>query len=165
MGKEFVVELFAAANYNDPAVWQDVIGCVPSPDSQVRRELHPVRVIVSGAAMDSGDGEGGGGKEADFAVAGVVATGLDEGAVGVDGAGGAPDVRPDGEGTEGVGGGVVEDGVGGAVELDGFVIAAAGFSGGEGEVGGAEVCPVEDDDLVVVEELHVHGGDADGFLE
>lgn len=94
MGKEFVIELFAAANYDDAAIRQDVIGGVPSADFQVGREFHPVG-IVAVAAVYGGVGSGGGSEEADFAVAGVVAAGLDEGAVRVDGAGGAPDVGLD----------------------------------------------------------------------
>lgn len=52
----------------------------------------------------------------------------------------------------------------GAVDVDDLVVVSA-FAGGEGEVGEAEVGAVKDDELVVVEELHVHGGDANGFLE
>lgn len=36
---------------------------------------------------------------------------------------------------------------------------------GESEVGRAEIGAVEDDDTVIVEELHVHSDDAYGFLE
>ena len=37
--------------------------------------------------------------------------------------------------------------------------------GGEGQVGESKVGAVEDDDAVVVEELHVHGDNADVFVE
>lgn len=57
------------------------------------------------------------GEGAEFCVAVVEATGLEEGAGGGEGAGGAPSVGAEGEGAERVGGEVVEDGVGGAVEF------------------------------------------------
>jgi len=41
----------------------------------------------------------------------------------------------------------------------------AAAAAGEGEIGEAEVGAVEDDDGVGVEELHVHGDNADGFVE
>lgn len=72
----------------------------------------------------------------------------------------------DGEWTEGVLAYVVEDGVGGAVSLQGGVIGVlAALAAWEGDVGGPKVGAVEHDYLVVVEELHVHGGDADGGLQ
>lgn len=66
---------------------------------------------------------------------------------------------------------VVEDGVGGAVfgphPHGGLVVVVveAALAVGEGEVGVAEVGALKHDDLVVVEDLHVHGRDAYAFLE
>ena len=100
-----------------------------------------------------------------FALAVVVAAGLDEGAVGDGAAGGTPDVGLDEEGAEGVGCDVVFDGVSGAVcfeNLFGEIVATRAV--GESEVGGAEVGAVKDDETVIVEELHVHGDDAYGLV-
>lgn len=47
-----------------------------------------------------------------------------------------------------------------AVNVKGLVVIAA-FAVGKGEIRRAEVGSVKDDDFVVVEKLHVHGGDAD----
>lgn len=66
---------------------------------------------------------------------------------------------------EGVGSDVVEDGVGGAIFGFDVLVVVAALAGGEREVGEAEIGAVEHDDLVVLEDLHVHGGDANAFLE
>lgn len=56
--------------------------------------------------------------------------------------------------------------MGGAIFDEGGVAGVvAARAVGEGEVGGAEIGTVEDDEVVVVKELHVHGGDADAFVE
>lgn len=65
---------------------------------------------------------------------------------------------------EGVGSDVVEDGVGGAIFGFDVLVVVAALAGGEREVGEAEIGAVEHDDLVVLEDLHVHGGDADAFF-
>ena len=55
------------------------------------------------------------GERADHVIAFVVSTGLDKGTAGVEGAGGAPGVGYDVEGTESVGNNVVDDRVSSAV--------------------------------------------------
>lgn len=56
--------------------------------------------------------------------------------------------------------------MGGAVGGEGpVVLILPAAAAGEGDVGGTKVGAVEDDDAVVVEELHVHGRDADAGLE
>lgn len=77
-----------------------------------------------------------------------------------DGAGGAPGVGLDREGTECVGSDVVQDRMGGAIWLLNVVVCPALAVLREGDVGGAKVGAVKHDDLVVVHNLHVHGGDA-----
>jgi len=137
--------------------------------------LAPVReFLVGGVPAAGGEAVGeflpvaGGAREefshSSFAV--VEAAGLNERAVGGDGGGGAPYVGLDEAGAEGVGGDVVFDGVGGAVCFDDlFARVVAAAAAGEGEVGEAEVGAVEDEDGVGVEELHVHGDNADASLE
>lgn len=46
-----------------------------------------------------------------------------------------------------------------AVELEGILVMST-LIAREGDIGGAHIGAVKDDDLVVVEDLHVHGGDA-----
>lgn len=124
-----------------------MIGRVPPPLRESRINFSPIAGIIATGCVDS-----------DGVVAVVVAAGLDEGAVRRDGAGGAPGVGEHREGADGVGGDVVLHGVGGAVHRErGVAWVVAAFPGGEGDVGGAEVRTIEDDDAVGVEELHVHG--------
>jgi len=151
-GEEFVGEGVAATDDDDFARGKDLVGGVPAAVGEVVvAEFAPVAGVVLGA----------GGEGAEGGVAVVEAASLEEGAVGGEGPGGAPGIGAEGEGAEGVVGEVVEDGVGGAVELEGEVAGVeAAAVVGEGDVGGAEVGAVEDDDLVVVHDLHVHGGDA-----
>ncbi|CAL9063442.1 unnamed protein product, partial [Musa banksii] len=105
-------------------------------------------------------------KVSDGALAIVRAAGLDQAAVGGDGAGGAPGVGEDGERADGVGGHVVLGGVGGAVDGEGPVAGVVpAAAAGEGDVGGAKVGAVEDDDAVVGQQLHVHRRHADAGLE
>lgn len=152
---ELVAELAAPANDDLPAVGEDVVGGVPAALCKRRVGLPPVAGGVGAGRVGSGSA---------FAV--VVATGLEEGAIGEDGGGGAPGIGEDGEGADGVGSGGVLDGVSSAVEGEGGVVGvAAAPAVGEGDVGGAEVGAVEDEDAVGVEELHVHGGYADVRVE
>lgn len=118
-----------------------MVGGVPSRLRQRRVDFGPVAGVVGAGSVGSGG---------EYAVTG--AAGLEDGTVGEDGGGGAQGVAEDGEGADGVGGDVVLNGVGGAV--DGVVGA---ISGREGDVGGADIGSVEDEDAVGVEELHVHG--------
>jgi len=132
-----------------------VIGGVPSSYCEGIVTLLPLTVLTSFAWREGPY----------FAFAVVVAAGLDEGAVGDGATRGTPDVGLDEEGAEGVGCDVVFDGVSGAVcfeNLFGEIVAARTV--GESEVGKAEVGAVEDDDTVIVEELHVHGDDAYGLV-
>lgn len=48
---------------------------------------------------------------------------------------------------------------------DGIMHIAAAQTRGERDVGGTVIGAVEHDDLVVAQELHVHGGDADACLQ
>lgn len=93
-GEELAGELAAAADDDDSAVREDLVGRVPAADGQVGGLLHPI-------------GEGGGRKETDCAVAALETSGLEEGAVGEESAGGAPGVGEDRERADG-GGGEVE---------------------------------------------------------
>lgn len=70
-----------------------------------------------------------GGEKADTVVAGVVAAGLDEGAVGNEGAGGTPNVGMDKERPKGVGRDVVEKRVGRTIGVEYFVVRAADAGG------------------------------------
>lgn len=155
LGDELIGERGTTADDDDATVGEDLIGGVPAAVGEGDGELDPVALVVVA-----------GGEGAELVMAVVEAAGLEKGAVGDDGGRGAPGVGLDGEGAERVGGEVVEDRVGGAVELEGHiagVVAAATV--GEGDVGGAEVGAVEDDDPVVAHDLHVHGRDADAALK
>lgn len=105
--EELVVELAAAADDDDSAVREELVGGVPAAGGEIGGGFGPVGV---------------GGEETNGVVAVVEATGLEEGGVGEEGAGGTPGVGKDGERMERKGREVEEDGVGGAV-------------GGESEVG------------------------------
>lgn len=147
-GDEFIGEGVASSDDDDSSVGEDLVGGVPARGGEILGEFEPVAEVVLWA----------GGEGAELVVAVVEAAGLEERAVGGEGAGGAPCVGLDGERAESVGGEVVEDGVGGAVEFEGHVTGVeAAAAVGEGDVGWAEVGAVEDDDLVVVHHLHVHG--------
>ena len=153
LGEELVVELAAAADYDYPAVGENVVGGVPPAGKEAFGKLRPVGV--------SSGVEG-----ADDVVSVVEAACLEEAAVGEGGSGGAPRVGEDSEWAEGVGSRVVLGRVGRAVCLEGPVEGVvAAVAGGEGEVGWTEVGAVKDYDSVVGEELHVHGGYSDAFLE
>lgn len=153
LGKELVGKSQPPSDNDDPAVRQDLVRGVPPPLPELPAQLRPVgaEVVARPELTDPTN-------------AVSVTAGLDENSVSVDGAGGAPRVGADSERTEGVGDDVVEKGVSGAVGSVGFGRANA-FAAGEGEIGGTHVGPVEDYDLVVFEELHVHGRDSDARME
>ncbi|KAK1307451.1 hypothetical protein QJS10_CPA10g00445 [Acorus calamus] len=97
---------------------------------------------------------------AEEAVAEGEAAGLEEGAIGEGGGGGAESVREEMSRGEGNDGGVKEEGVGSAVGGGG-----GAKDGGVGEKEGAKGGAVEDEDLVIAEEVHVHRGDVDDCAE
>lgn len=108
---ELVVELPPPADDYLPAVRQDLAGGVPPSLRECVSDFLPVAGPVSAGFVGS-----------DGVIAVIVAPGLGEGAVGQDGARGAPDVGEDHEGADGVGGDVVLDGMRGAVEGEGGVV-------------------------------------------
>ncbi|CAN6682784.1 unnamed protein product [Malus baccata var. baccata] len=150
---KLVVELSPAADDYLPSVWQNMAGGVPAADGQAVVVLLPVTTIAWLVNPH-------------LALPVVEATGLDQAAVGRNGAGGAPDIGLDHEWAERVGGDVVLNGVGSAVNFESGVVGIlAAFTIGQGQVGHAKVGAVVDDDAVVVEELHVHGGNANVLLQ
>lgn len=159
LGVELVGESSPPSDDDDASVGQDLRGGVPAAVGKVDRELGPLAFSV----VARGDC-------ADFSDARAVPASLNEGAVGVQCARGAPRVGADVEGADITGNDVVLEGVGGAVcdgsvAVVGVVVLAAAGAGGEGEVGEAHVRTVEEDDFVVLEELHVHCRDSDTFVE
>lgn len=150
---KLVVEFSSAADDDLPPVREFLVGGVPAARGEAAGDFFP----VAGGAREECS-------HSPFAV--VEAAGLNQRSVGGDGGGGAPYVCLKEKRAEGVVGDVVFDGVGGAVCFDDlFVRVVAAAAAWEGEVGEAEVGAVENEDSVGVEELHVHGDNADAFLE
>lgn len=84
LGVEFIGEEPSSTDDDDSAIGDNLVARIPSPVLERARELNPIaRIVITG------------GESANHAFTFSVTAGLDESAVGVEGAGGAPGVGED----------------------------------------------------------------------